>query len=90
MAKALMRYDDTYDFNNPLNVNVSVSLRMVADLGDDDKFLAVLPGGVAGRVFRPHYKAQIKAFVDGKRVYWWFSDRAINTHRKMTLVLSPE
>jgi penicillin amidase len=67
----------TYDFNDPYHVTVSASLRMVADLGDDDKVLAVLPGGVSGRLFIAHTKDQIKAFLSGDKVYWWFSDRRI-------------
>ncbi len=79
-----------YDFNAPFGVTVSASLRMVADLGDDDKVLAVLPGGVSGRLFDPHTKDQIKAFMHGNKVYWWFSDTAIQEHSKTTLVLSPQ
>jgi len=79
-----------YDFNDPFGVTVSASLRMVADLGDDDKVLAVLPGGVSGRLFDPHTKDQIKAFMSGKKVYWWFSDKAIQEHSKTTFVLSPK
>jgi penicillin amidase len=79
-----------YDFNDPFGVTVSASLRMVADLGDNDKVLAVLPGGVSGRLFDPHTKDQIKAFVHGNKVYWWFSDAAIQKHSKTTLVLSPQ
>ncbi len=79
-----------YDFNDPFGVIVSASLRMVADLGDDDKVLAVLPGGVSGRLFDPHTKNQIKAFMHGNKVYWWFSDKAIQEHSRTTLVLSPQ
>jgi len=79
-----------YDFNDPFGVTVSASLRMVADLGDDDKVLAVIPGGVSGRLFDPHTKDQIKAFIHGNKVYWWFSDTAIQKHSKTTLVLSPQ
>jgi len=79
-----------YDFNDPFGVTVSASLRMVADLGDNDKVLAVLPGGVSGRLFDPHTKDQIKAFIHGDKVYWWFSDTAIQKHSKTTLVLSPQ
>ena len=79
-----------YDFNDPFGVTVSASLRMVVDLGDNDKVLAVLPGGVSGRLFNPHTKDQIKAFVHGNKVYWWFSDAAIQKHSKTTLVLSPQ
>jgi penicillin amidase len=78
-----------YDFNDPFGVTVPASLRMVADLSDDDKVLAVLPGGVSGRLFDPHTKDQIKAFIHGDKVYWWFSDAAIKKHSTTTLVLSP-
>jgi len=78
-----------YDFNDPFGVTVSASLRMVIDLGDNDKVLAVLPGGVSGRLFDPHTKDQIKAFIHGDKAYWWFSDEAIREHSKTTLVLIP-
>jgi penicillin amidase len=78
-----------YDFNDPFMVTIPASLRMVADLGDDEKVLAVLPGGVSGRLFYPHTKDQIKAYIDGSKVYWWLSDTAIKKHSKTTLVLNP-
>ena len=62
---------------------------MVADLSDDDKILAVLPGGVSGRFFHPHAKDQIKAFISGEKMYWWFSDKAIQEHKKTTLIFEP-
>jgi penicillin amidase len=82
-------YRGIYDFNQPYKVTVSASLRMVADLGDPDKILAVLPGGVAGRQFDPHTTDQVKSFMDGSKVYWWFSDKAIREHTQHTLTLSP-
>ena len=63
---------------------------MVADLNDDEKVLAVLPGGVSGRFFHPHAKDQIKAFINGEKVYWWFSDKAIKEHKKIILLLQPK
>ena len=65
------------------------SLRMVADLGDADKVLAVLPGGVTGRLFHPHATDQIQPFLDGEPRHWWFSDQAIQAHARTTLVLNP-
>jgi len=62
---------------------------MVADLSDPDKVLGVLPGGVSGRLFHPHTKDQIEPFISGKKVYWWFSDAAIQDHTQSTLVLKP-
>jgi penicillin amidase len=79
-----------FAFHDPFKVINSASLRMVADLSDDDKILAVLPGGVSGRIFHPHAKDQIKAFISGEKVYWWFSDKAIQEHKKKTLILNPE
>jgi penicillin amidase len=78
-----------YDFSNPFAATTTASLRMVADLSDDDKVLAVLPGGVSGRLFHPHYKDQIKAFINGEKRYWWFSEKAIQEHMKTTLLLQP-
>jgi len=78
-----------YGFNKPFDVIVSDSMRMVADLSDPEKVLAVLPGGVSGRLFHPHTKDQIKPFISGEKVYWWFSDKAIQAHTQTTLVLNP-
>ena len=82
-------YRGIYEFNDPYNVTISASLRMVADLADPDKILAVLPGGVTGRQFDPHTTDQVEPFMDGSKVYWWFSDKAIEEHTKHRLTLSP-
>ncbi len=79
-----------YDYDRPFDVILSASLRMVADLGDPDKVLAVLPGGVCGRTFNPHQTDQIKPYMSGDKVYWWFSDKAIKEHAANTLELKPE
>jgi penicillin G amidase len=78
-----------YEFNEPFDVAVSAALRMVVDLGDDDKVLAVLPGGVSIRLFHPHTKDQIDAFISGEKIYWWFSGRAITDHSRKKLDLTP-
>jgi len=78
-----------YDFDHPFEVTVSAALRMVADLSDPEKVLAVLPGGISGRLFDRHSKDQIEAFVNGEKRYWWFSDKAIREHSQNTLVLKP-
>jgi penicillin amidase len=83
-------YRGLYRFNDPFAVAVAAVLRMVVDLGDDEKVLAVLPGGVCGRLFHRHTKDQIRAFMDGGKVYWWFSDQAIKKHSKATLLLLPQ
>ncbi len=82
-------YRGLYEPNNPFSVKVSASLRMVADMSDDEKVAAVLPGGVTGRLFSPHQKDQVQSFMDGSKLYWWFSDEAINEHTEHTLQLKP-
>lgn len=78
-----------YAFDDPYQINLSASLRMVADMGDPDKVLAVLPGGVTGRLFHPHTTDQIEKFMSGEKAYWWFSDAAIAAHAETTLTLKP-
>jgi penicillin amidase len=78
-----------FDYNKPFDVTVSASLRMVADLGDPDKVLAVLPGGASGRQFDPHHKDQIKPFMSGEIRYWWFSDKKIREHAQEKMLLVP-
>ena len=80
-------YRGLYKFSDPYNVYVPASLRMVADLGDDEKILAVLPGGVSARVFDPHFKDQVKPYMEGDKLHWWFSDAAIKAHAETTLIL---
>jgi penicillin amidase len=79
-----------YAYDRPFDVTISASLRMMADLGDPDKVLAVLPGGVCGRTFNPHQTDQIKPYMNGDKVYWWFSDKAIKEHAKTILELKPQ
>ncbi len=83
-------YRGWYDFHNPAWVIHSASLRMVVDLNDPDKIQAVLAGGVTGRTFHTHFNDQVDTFMSGQRLFWWFSDRAIEEHAVSHLVLRPE
>ncbi len=82
-------YRGLYDFNNHGELGYSAALRMVADLADDDKVAAVLNGGEASRTFHPHQKDQIAAYHSGEKLYWWFSDKAIEEHKASELVFVP-
>lgn len=75
--------------NDDHTVQYSATLRMVIDLADNDKVLAVSPGGVSGRTFTPHFTDQIDAYMNGDKMYWWFSDAKIQEHGVSTLVLRP-
>ena len=82
-------YRGWYDYDKPFEVTHCAALRMVADFADKEKVVAVLPGGVSGRTFNPHQKDQIDAFMSGEKMFWWFSDKAIDKHAKSKLVLKP-
>ncbi len=78
-----------YSFSAPFDTTISASLRMVADMADDEKILAVLPGGQSGRLFDSHRDDQLDDFISGQQRYWWFSDRAIEDHTESELTLVP-
>ncbi len=82
-------YRGWYDYDKPFAVTHCAALRMVADLSDKEKIVAVLPGGVTGRTFHAHQKDQVDAFMSGGKMYWWFSDKAIDEHEKSKLILKP-
>lgn len=67
------------------------SLRLVADLGDDDKIEAVLPGGVVDRQFHSHQKDQLAPWAAGRLLPWWFAPDKVQAHalREQTLVPRP-
>ena len=65
------------------------SLRFVADLADEDKVLAVIPGGVSSRLFDPHLNDQLPVWLSGEISYWWFSDKAIAADTKQEMRFSP-
>ncbi len=78
-----------YNFDQPFKTTVTASLRMVVDFSDPDKILAVMPSGVSDRFLNSHRTDQIKSFMDGGKLYWWFSDEEINKHAKSELIFSP-
>ncbi len=80
-------YRAKYHYDRPYDVYYTASLRMVADMSDMDKVLAVLPGGTSGRIYDKHYKDQLDAFMKGEKMYWWFSDKMIKEHAESTLTL---
>ncbi|MEM9313267.1 MAG: penicillin acylase family protein [Pseudomonadota bacterium] len=79
-----------FDFSEPgFDPRWTVSFRMVADLGDADKVLGVLPGGVVGRTRHPQLDDQIEAFHEGHLEYLWFSDAMIEQNAASELSLRP-
>ncbi len=78
-----------YNYKDSFDTTVFAALRMVVDLGDPDKIAAVLPGGVSARLLDPHRTDQVKAYMDGTKLFWWFSDQAIKEHTQTELSLQP-
>ncbi len=71
---------DTYSFS---------SMRMMADLSDNEKIQAVVSGGNAARQFHPYFDSQLEAWLSEKPLYWWFSEEKVEEHTVHELVLKP-
>ena len=82
-------YRSLYGFNKPDDIKYTAAMRMVADLSDEEKVVAVMHGGVTGRTFHPNIKDQLDVYHDGSKLYWWFSDKKIQEHKKSELQLVP-
>ncbi|MFO1331462.1 MAG: penicillin acylase family protein [Rubrivivax sp.] len=67
-------------FMGGFDVNFFASMRLVADLGDDDKVEAVLAGGVVDRQFHPNQKDQLPAWSEGRLLNWWFAPAQVEAH----------
>jgi len=82
-------YRAIYKFSNPYEVTVSAAMRMVVDFSDEDKVLSVISAGTSGRIFDDHFKDQADAYMNGDKVYWWFSDTMIQDHAESEYALEP-
>lgn len=76
-------------YGRPYDVTYGASTRIVVDMADPDKIMAVVPGGVSGRAASPHLNDQTESWLNGEIRYWWFSDRAIEEHAITEQTLSP-
>jgi len=65
------------------------SMRLVADLADDEKIMAVVTGGVVERQFHPHQKDQLAPWFAGELLPWWFGRAAIEAHASHRQILVP-
>lgn len=65
------------------------SMRWVADLGDGDRSLAILPGGQSGHPFDEHFDDQLDEYVAGRMRPVRWSERAIDEHARSRLTLRP-
>jgi penicillin amidase len=65
------------------------AMRMVANVGDWDNSLMVIPGGQSGQLGSSHYSDQFPYWYEAKPVIAPFSDAAEAAVRKHTLTLKP-
>lgn len=76
-------------FMGGFGVEFFASMRLVADLGDDEKIEAVVSGGVVDRQFHPHQKDQLPAWSEGRLLPWWFAPAQVEAHAQQRQQLLP-
>jgi penicillin amidase len=77
-------------FMGGFDVEFFASMRLVADMGDDDKIEAVVSGGVVDRQFHPHQKDQLPAWSEGRLLPWWFAPKQVEAHAQRRQALVPK
>jgi penicillin amidase len=65
------------------------AMRFVANLGNWDESIMLIPGGQSGQPGSKHYTDQFPDWYEGRPIYQPFSDSAEATSRKHTLTLKP-
>jgi penicillin amidase len=65
------------------------AMRFVANLGNWDDSIMLIPGGQSGQPGSSHYTDQFPYWYDGRPIYQSFSDAAEASSRKHTLTLKP-
>jgi len=61
-------------------VNFFASMRLVADMADDEKVQAVVSGGVVERQFHRNQRDQLPAWSDGRLLNWWLAPKQVEAH----------
>lgn len=79
----------TLNFMSGFDVDIHASMRIVADLADDEKVQAVVSGGAVERQFHKHQKDQLDPWFAGELLPWWFDRKAIEREAKVRQTLSP-
>lgn len=76
----------------PFDVAAMPALRMVMDVGDWDRTVAITPLGQSGRPWSSHYADQIRLWGSGAAIELPFSDAAVDaaTEARITLHAKPD
>lgn len=66
------------------------SLRMVADMSDNQKIMASMSGGNSSRQFHPYFKSHLDSWLKEELVPWWLDRAKVLEHSKHELTLTPK
>ncbi|MDP1902297.1 MAG: penicillin acylase family protein [Rubrivivax sp.] len=79
----------TTRFMSGHDAEVIASMRIVADLADNEKVMAVVSGGVVERQFHRHQKNHLDAWFAGMLLPWYFDRAAIEREARARQTLKP-
>jgi penicillin amidase len=78
-----------WGWDDPANIGINPSMRMIVDLSALDTSLAINPTGQSGHPYHPHYDDMIQRWIDGEYHLMHFSRVAVEAVSEQILTLSP-
>ena len=78
-----------FSFKPGFQVNVGASVRLLFNTADWDESYSVIPGGNSGVPHSEFYLSQVETYLDGEFYKDHFSDEAVMSSAKYTLILKP-
>ena len=79
-----------FDFKPGFEALYGASMRYIFNTADWDESYSVIPGGTSGVPGNEFYLSQVKTYLDGKFYKDHFSDNAVKTSARYTLILKQE
>jgi len=80
---------NAWNLSRPFTVTAMPVLRLIADVGNWDDSVVVMPLGQSGRPWSSHYADQIELWRRGEAVPLAFSEAAVNAATEARLILRP-
>lgn len=78
-----------FKFSQAYDTTIIDSVRLVADMSDDEKVLVVIPGGASGRYFDESLTNQVDDWLAGRPNYIWFDPNKVLENTVHELRLEP-
>jgi penicillin amidase len=79
-----------FSFQPGFHVNIGASVRQIFNTADWDESYSVIPGGISGVPGSEFYLSQADTYIEGKFYKDHFSDEAVLSSAKYTLILKPQ